>query len=159
VIVFFGNPRGEPSKGGATGGMESYLGGIKPLDDCTPELYEPYKENLKAIYDEMLALRNGKPTIIRAVDFYNPLISRHRANNAVVECTQCWEIFNSAVRQGAEAHDIPLVSVYDAFNGSNHGEDPREKGYIGSDGTHASEKGQQVVANLLSEAGYEPVEP
>lgn len=159
VIVFFGNPRGESSKGGVTGGMESCIGGTKAPDDCTPEVYEPYTENLKAIYKEMLALRNGKPTAIRAVDFYNPIISRHRAHNTEVECTRCWEIFNSAVRQAAEAYNIPLVSVYSAFNGSNHEEDPREKGYIGSDGIHASEQGQQAIADLLSEAGYEPIEP
>jgi lysophospholipase L1-like esterase len=107
----------------------------------------------------MLTLRNGRPTIIRAVDFYNPLISIHRAHNTEVECTQCFEIFNSAVRQAAEEYHIPLISVYDAFNGSNHDEDPREKGYIGSDGVHASEQGQQVIAGLLSEAGYKPIEP
>ena len=122
-------------------------------------MYEPYIENLKAIYEGMLALRNGKPTIIRAVDFYNPIISRHRARSIEVEWTQCWEIFNSAVRRAAEAYDIPLVSVYSAFNGSNHDEDPREKGYIGSDGIHASAEGQQAIADLLSESGYEPIEP
>lgn len=159
VIVFFGNPRGDSSEGGVTGGMEKCIGGTEAPDDCTPELYEPYIENLKAIYDEILALREGKPTIIRAVDFYNPIISKHRANNIEVECTQCFEIFNSAVRQAAEAYNIPLISVYDAFNGSNHDEDPKEKGYIGSDGIHASEQGRQVIADLLSEAGYEPIEP
>jgi hypothetical protein len=159
VIVFFGNPRGDSAEGGVTGGMERCIGGTKAPDDCTPELYEPYIENVKAIYNEILALRKGKPTIIRAVDFYNPIISKHRANNMEVECTQCFEIFNSAVRQAAEAYNIPLISVYDAFNGSNHDEDPKEKGYIGSDGVHASDQGRQVIADLLSEAGYEPIEP
>jgi hypothetical protein len=88
VIVFFGNPRGDSAEGGVTGGMERCIGGTKAPDDCTPELYEPYIENVKAIYNEILALRKGKPTIIRAVDFYNPIISKHRANNMEVECTQ-----------------------------------------------------------------------
>lgn len=158
VIVFFGNPRGDSSEGGVTGGMEKCIGGMKAPDDCTPELYEPYIENLKAIYEEIFALRNEHPTIIRAVDFYNPLISRHRSRNMEAECTQCFEIFNSAVRQAAEAYDIPVVSIFDAFNGTNHDEDPREKGYIGSDGIHASIQGQQVIADLLGKAGYEPIE-
>ena len=159
VIVFFANPRGDPSRGGVKGGMEHCIRLDQPPDDCTPELYEPYGENLKAIYEEILTLRNGKPTIIRAVDFYNPLISLHRQKNMETECTQCFEIFNTAVRQAAEAFNIPLVSVYDIFNGPNHNEDPREKGYIGSDGVHASDKGQQVIADLLSKAGYKPIEP
>lgn len=158
VIVFFGNPRGPADQGGVNwNGIESCFGSSVP-SDCSPEFYAPYTENLKAVYEEILALRDGKPTIIRAVDFYNPLISVHRTKNVDVECTACWETFNSAVRQAADAYNIPLVSVYDAFNGPNHDEDPVEKGYIGPDGIHASAEGQQVIADILSEAGYEPIE-
>lgn len=128
-------------------------------DDCTLQKYEPYIENLKAIYKEILALRAGKETIIRAVDFYNPLISVHGELGMETECTQCLETFNSAVRQAAEAFNIPLVSVFEALNGAQHNEDPREKGYIGPDGIHTSDEGRQLIADLLSEAGYEPVEP
>lgn len=162
VIVFFANPRGDPSKGGVQDEMMEKCmdcASVTHLKDCTLQLYEPYIENLKAIYEEILALRNGKPTIIRAVDFYNPLISEHRKRNMEIECTQCWEIFNTAIRQAANAFNIPFVSVYDVFNGLNHDEDPREKGYIRTDGVHTSKRGQQVIADLLSEAGYEPVEP
>jgi lysophospholipase L1-like esterase len=116
-------------------------------------------ENLKAIYEAIFALRNGESTIIRAVGFYNPVISEHRERHMEAECTQCWETFNSAIQQAADEFNIPFVSVYDAFNGVNHDEDPREKGYIGGDGVHTSEQGKQVIADLLSEAGYEPVEP
>lgn len=158
VIVFFANPRGDPSEGGVRGGLEDCISVSSPPDDCTPGLYEPYLENLKAIYEEISSLRDGKPTIIRAVDFYNPLISVHRERNLEAECTRCLEIFNDTVRQAADAFHIPTISVCDAFNGPGHDEDPREKGYIGPDGVHASEKGQQVIADLLSEAGYEPIE-
>ncbi len=159
VIVFFANPRGDPSRGGVEGGMEHCIRADQPSDDCAPELYEPYVVNLKAIYEEILDLRNGKPTIIRAVDFYNPLISLHREKNMEAECTRCFETFNAAVREAAEAFNIPLVSVYDAFNGTDHNEDPGKKGYIGSDGMHASDKGQQVIADLLSKVGYKPIGP
>ena len=160
VIVFFANAQGDPSKGGVLGGMDRCIAySSTPPEDCTLQLYEPYIENLKAIYEEILALRNGKPTIIRTLDFYNPLISEHRKRNTEIECTQCWETFNTAMRQAADAFNIPLVSVYDVFNGLNHDEDPREKGYIGTDGEHTSKQGQQVIADLLSEAGFEPVEP
>jgi len=138
--------------------MEHCIRLDQPPDDCTFRLYEPYVENLKAVYEEILTLRNGKPTIIRAVDFYNPLISLHRENNMETECTHCFETFNTAVRKAAEAFNVPLISVYDAFNGIDHNEDPREKRYIGSDGEHTTDKGQQVIADLLSEAGYEPIE-
>lgn len=160
VIVFFANPEGQSSKGGVQDeGMGKCMACVSHPPENSLQLYEPYIENLKAIYEEILALRNGKPTIIRALDFYNPLISEHRKHNMEIECTQCWETFNTAVRQAADAFKIPLVSVYNLFNGLNHDEDPREKGYIGFDGEHTSKQGQQVTADLLSEAGYEPVEP
>lgn len=158
VIVFFANPRGDSSKGGVQGGMENCIRAVSPPDDCTIELYEPYIKNLKAVYTEIFALRERKPTIIRALDLYNPIISIHRERNMEIDCTTCLETFNTAIRHAAEAFNIPFISVYDAFNGSLHNEDPRERGYIGTDGIHASEKGRQVIADLLSEAGYLPVE-
>jgi len=158
VIVFFANPLGVPSFGGLQGGVVDCMI-YKPPEDCTLQLYEPYIENLKAIYEEIFAIRNGKPTIIRAVGFYNPIISEHRERNIEIECTQCWETFNTAIRQAADEFNIPFVSVYDAFNGFNHDEDPRGKGYIGADGEHTTEQGQLIIADLLSEAGYEPAEP
>ena len=89
VIVFFGNPRGPASQGGLNmGGVQSCMGSLVP-SDCSSERYAPYIENLKAVYEEILALRDGQPTIIRAVDFYNPLISSHRTKNIEVECTAC----------------------------------------------------------------------
>jgi hypothetical protein len=161
VIVFFANPRGDPSLGGVQGGMEACITyyGCRPPDDCTSELYAPYVENLESIYEEIFALREGKPTIVRAVDFYNPLISEHRECGMEIQCIQCFDIFNAAVRRAAETFSIPLVSVYDEFNGLSHDDDPRERGLIGPDGKHTSEQGQQVIADLLSGLGYEPVEP
>lgn len=159
MIVFFANPRGDPSEGGVQGGMENCIEGSRAPDDCTPELYKPYTENLISIYEEIFALRNGRPTIIRAYGLYNPLISKHRENKIESECTQCFETFNRAVQLAAEEFNIPFVCIYDVFNGINHDEDPREKGFIGSDGIHASKEGRQVIADLISAVGYEPVEP
>jgi hypothetical protein len=49
--------------------------------------------------------------------------------------------------------------VYDAFNGLNHDEGPREKDYIGGDdGEHTTEAGQKVIADLMRELGYDPIE-
>lgn len=159
IIVFIANPRGDSAKGGVRGGMENCISAVKPPDDCTLDLYKPYTRNLEAVYALIFALREGKPTIIRAVDLYNPIISIHRERNMEIECTKCQETFNTAIQQAAGAFNIPLISVYDAFNGPDHDEDPREKGYIGPDGIHASEMGKQVIADLLSDAGYAPIKP
>ena len=159
VVVLHVNELGEPSKGGVQGGIGDcidYQSGDPP-DSCTIDMYQPYTDNLKSIYKEIFSLRNGQPTIIRATDLWNPIISEHRKRNMETACTRCWEIRNAAVSNAADTFNIPFVSLYDEFNGRDHNEDPREKGYIGEDGMHASEKGRQVIADLLSEVGYDPV--
>lgn len=50
-------------------------------------------------------------------------------------------------------------TMYDAFNGPDHSEDPREKGYIGSDGAHTSPAGREAMVAALHIAGYEPLHP
>lgn len=160
VIIFLANPSGDPSYGGVQGGVKQCIDYDSDfqLDDITLSLYEPYIKNLKTIYELIFNLRMGKLTIIRAMGFYNPLISEQIKWNIAMECKQRWEIFNIAIQQAAEAFNIPFVHIYDAFNGSNHDEDPREKSYIGSDGEHTTIRGQHVIADLLSEVGYEPLE-
>jgi lysophospholipase L1-like esterase len=97
--------------------------------------------------------------IVRAFDAYNPLYSVWREHGVYNECMRCWENYNETIHQAAAAHNVPIAHVYDAFNGSNHDEDPREKGYIGYDGIHTSDQGKQVIADLLRDLGYEPVAP
>ncbi len=163
MIVVIANPRGDPEQGGLNrgGGIETCMNAsaCKKPEICTAEFYEPFVENLKSIYAEIFALREGQATIIRAVDLYNPVISVHRDCATEEVCTQCWETFNAAIHRAAEAYQVPVVSVYDLFNGPNHDEDPRAKGYISSDGEHTNESGQQAIADLLSQAGYTPLIP
>ena len=64
-----------------------------------------------------------------------------------------------AARLAAEAYDIPFLSGLDAFNGQDHKEDPRKKGFIMGDGEHPTLVAGQYTAELLSKMGYEPVPP
>ena len=57
------------------------------------------------------------------------------------------------------AFNIPFLSRYDAFNGPNHDEHPREKGYIRGDGEHPTELASEYTAKLLPDIGYRPVMP
>lgn len=154
VVVFYANPL---VAGGALPGDWDCVG-LGPrlyVNDCSPEVFEAYRADLDAIYQEIIDLRAGKPTIIRAFDAYNPLYSVYRERGVYDACTACWANYNDAIHQAAEAHNILLAPVYDTFNGPNHDEDPRDKGYIGPDGEHCTELGQQVIADLLRGLGYE----
>lgn len=153
VVVYFGNPVGS-----ATGDW-SCVPRANYVKDCSPETFSEYQATLEAIVEEILALRDGAPTIIRATDFYVPVLTQWREAGLEVECTRCIENMVAAVHEAAAAQNIPVARVYDALNGPNHDVDPRDMGYIGADGIHTSDLGQQVIASLLRELGYEPVVP
>ena len=61
--------------------------------------------------------------------------------------------------EAAEANGATFVSTYDVFNGPNHGEDPREKGWIGPDGEHTTDDGAAAIAEALTAVGFDPSSP
>jgi len=157
VVVFYANPVASISE---TNPGDWDCVSLSPyVVDCSPETFDAYRADLDAIYEEIFALRGDSPIIIRAFDAYNPLCSVWHEHGVYDECMRCWENYNETIHQAAAAHNVPVAHVYDAFNGPNHDEDPRDKGYIGSDGMHTSATGRDVIADLLRELGYEPLGP
>jgi hypothetical protein len=154
VVVVFGNPTESVSE--SHPGDWNCVGNSPYVNDCSLETFGAYIADLEAIYDEILALRGDSPIIIRAFDSYNPLYSVFREHGVYDECVRCMETYNAAIHQAAATHNVPVANIYDAFNGPNHDEDPREKGYIGDDGIHTNGVGRDVIAGLLRELGYEP---
>ena len=155
VVVFCANA------GDSVSQTHPILGCVSPLPyvgDCSPQTFEQYRADLEAVYEQILTLRSDAPTIIRAHDAYHTIYSRYR-ESGYDECVRCWENYNEAIHQAAAARNVPIAHVYDAFNGPNHDEDPRDKGYIGPGGEDISEAGQKVIADLLRELGYEPLSP
>jgi hypothetical protein len=128
-----------------------------PPDSCGPETFEKYTADMEMIWAKIYELRAGQATILRATDIYNPLVSGWNKNGIFEDCTKCWEAMSNAARLAAEAYQIPFLSRYDAFNGPDHSQDPRTKGYILSDGEHPTDLACQYTAELLSRMGYEPV--
>jgi hypothetical protein len=47
-----------------------------------------------------------------------------------------------------------MASMYDAFNGPDHDQDPVAKGYIGDDGEHCSDAGKAAQVDVLDALGY-----
>ncbi len=70
-----------------------------------------------------------------------------------------WEAFSQAIREAAAEFGVPTASMFDAFNGPNHDEDPREKGFIGSDKQHTTDEGKAAMVEVLHALGYDPVNP
>lgn len=150
VVTFIANPADHIGWRIATG---------KGKHDCSPEALAGYKADLDDIIAEIFSLRSGSPTIVRAMDSYVPIYSDWKEWGEYEENKRCWEALVKTIHQAAAEHKIPVARVYDAFNGPDHDEDPKDKGYIGDDGKHTNEKGQKVIADLFRKLGYKTIVP
>lgn len=158
VIVVYGNPD-ESVDEDNPGDWFCLMGGTFYVNACDPETFELYVQHMGAIYEKIFELRNGEPTIVRTFDAYNPIIPLREGQTSYEECIWCWGNYNAAIHEAAEAHNIPIALVADAWNGPDYMKNPKEMGYTRGDGIHPNEVGGEVIAQLLRELGYEPVEP
>lgn len=125
----------------------------------TAEDWQPYQDWLSDVYEAIWEVREGQPVVLRAHDIYNPWFGPWTDLGVEPECTAIWEGQTRAIREAAEANGAVFVSFFDLFNGPEHDEDPREKGWIGEDGMHASEEGGAAAAEALAAVGFELSEP
>ena len=130
-----------------------------PPNVYTPADFVPYGDALRDIYDVVFELRASQPTVIRAFDVFNGMIADWWEAGVEPECTAFWESESEALREAAGDYGVAMVSFYDEFNGPDHDEDPREKGYITVDGKHASTEGVAVQAEVLHDLGYDAIVP
>jgi hypothetical protein len=130
----------------------------EPPVSTTGADWQPYRAVLDDVYDQIWALREGQPTVLKAVDLYTPVLAPWRQAGIERECTASWEVWSQTIREAAADNGATMVSVYDLFNGTSHDEDPRKKGWIGPDGEHTTSEGAQVIADALHATGYEPAE-
>jgi lysophospholipase L1-like esterase len=127
--------------------------------NCSSKALEDYKADLEAIIAEIFSLRKGQPTIVLAKDYYCPFYSDWKKVGRYDEYKRCWDALNATIHQVAAEHKIPVAEVYAAFNGPNHDQDPRDKGYLGADGIHTNEAGRQLMADQFRKLGYEFIVP
>ena len=161
VIVIYGNPEESENPDnpgdwncGQNEAAECYV------TNCEMATFANYIADLEEIYSLIFQLREGKPTIVRAIDAYNPNLPTQCGAEEILDiCTACWETYNMAIHQAAEAMGVPVANVFDAWNGINHDEDPVAKGNTRDDNTHPNETGATVIAETLRALGYEPMIP
>ncbi|MFC2031031.1 hypothetical protein ACFLWA_09915 [Chloroflexota bacterium] len=137
----------------------------KPDFDCSPASLAAFEEDYRAIIEEIASLRGGSETIVRTMDLFMPFYAEWRERGIYDECWRCWEAVNEIIQQVAAEYGIPIAPVYDTFNGPGHDEDPKDKGYVITEGAGAgvmgdvNETGRAVIAGLFRELGYEPMVP
>jgi hypothetical protein len=157
IIVFYGNPTESinPDRPGDWDCIE-WTGAY--ANDCDPEIFSTYIEHIETIYQRMLELREGKPTIIRAYDAYYPLIQQRKDDgDSYQACKTCWANYNAAMHQAADKMNIPIAEVGLLWNGPEWDIDPdSDLGYT-KDAEHPNQLGAEVIAQALRELGYDPI--
>ena len=119
--------------------------------DCIREKLESFRVNYDSIIAELFTLCNSK-TIIRTMTNYYGSLEGWGVDD---DLRPFFEPLNDHIIQAASENNIPVALVHLAFNGPDGDEDPADKGYLASDGVHASELGAAVIADLHQELGYE----
>ncbi len=125
----------------------------------TAEDWQPYRDWLSEVWEAIWETRDGQPVVLRGYDVYNPWFGQWVELGIEPECTAFWEGLAQAAREAAEANGAMFVSFYDLFNGPDHDQDARAKGWIADDGMHANEAGGAAAAEALAAVGFEPDEP
>ena len=145
--------------------MEAVAPGIESCDSPVaigaPEPYtiddwEPYREALQQVYDEIWELREGQPTVLMTLDWPTGRLSQLRDRGIDDVCIENGVTLSAAIREVAEANGATMVSLYDLFNGPDHQDDPNDRGWMASDRVHFSDAGIQAIVDALAAAGFEP---
>ncbi len=140
----------------------SGVGGEAPTGSGA-EYWQPYRDALDSIYEEIWRLREDSPTLIIALDLHDAYLHDQREAGIDAPCRAWHEAWSDVTGDAAAANGGVMVSVYDVLNGSAHDVDPAEMGYLGA--THRfptlrwrtpNEVGGEMVANLLATVDLEP---
>jgi lysophospholipase L1-like esterase len=151
---------------GARGSYGNRTCGGPDNQDCLRAAVATFRANWNAILDQVLSLRSTRNTVIRTQDIYNPYVNEDRARdtwpNDQGNDFQVAKVYldqiNNHIRMTSAARNIPCARVYLAFNGPNGDIDAGDRGFIAFDGLHPNGRGHQLIADLLGDLGYSPLQ-
>ncbi len=129
-------------------------------DACIAEEVERFRPAFDAVFQRLVELRGGEPTIYRAIDRYNDWIGFEggpvppEAVEASVDYNVAW---NEMICETAEANGFACGHVSTAFNG----EDGRTASgdLLAADYIHPSDEGHALIAEVLVDLGFAPIAP
>jgi len=132
-------------------------------ETCAAAAVEVFRAKLGSVYDQIVALREEKPTIFRTINRYNDWIgwtgengetNPPEATNATHIVVDAW---SAMICEAAQENGFTCADIYHAFNGSD-GLTPSGD-LLAKDYTHPSDKGNEVIARVLTDLGFAPLAP
>ena len=150
-------------KAGACGGANN--------EDCLGAAVTTLEQNWDGIIGTLLFLRQGRPTIFRTMDIYNPFVAEDLASDSwapVGPGFTDFDVFktyldevNTYILTKSMANGVRVARVYDAFNGLNHDQDPGTANppLLAFDDFHPNAAGHALIASKLRGLLYSTVTP
>jgi lysophospholipase L1-like esterase len=132
-------------------------------ETCAAAAVEVFRPKLESVYSQIVTLREGKPTIFRTINRYNDWIgwtdengetNPPEATNATHVVVDAW---SAMICEVAQVNGFTCADIYHAFNGSD-GLTPSGD-LLAKDYTHPSDKGNEVIARVLTDLGFAPLAP
>jgi lysophospholipase L1-like esterase len=127
---------------------------------CAVTAAEIFRPKFESLYAQIVALRDGKPTIFRTINRYNDWIG-WTGGNIPPEATDATrailDAWNAMVCKAAQENGFICADIYHTFNGPE-GILP-SLDLLARDYTHPSDKGNEVIARVLADLGYAPLVP
>jgi len=127
---------------------------------CAAEAAETFRQKFENVFTQIVALRDGKPTIFRTINAYNFWNSQPgldispEAMNAARDVLDAW---NAMICKAAQENGFTCANIYNAFNGAD-GLTPSPD-LIAKGNIHPSDKGNEVIARVLTDLGFAPLAP
>ncbi|HET9907394.1 MAG TPA: GDSL-type esterase/lipase family protein [Anaerolineales bacterium] len=128
--------------------------------ECAIASAELFQPKFESVYSQIVALRDGKPTIFRTINRYNDWNGwpGHDLSPEGIKATkEVIDAWNEMICKAAEDNGFVCADIYSEFNGSD-GLTPSGD-LVARDYTHPSDKGNEVIAQVLTEIGFAPLVP
>jgi lysophospholipase L1-like esterase len=125
--------------------------------DCLRSAVATFKQNWDSIISNILQLRTTGNTIIRTMDIYNPYVNSDMQAGTFDTVEPYLDEVNNYIHSTAQANNIPVANVHEAFNGADGRTDPSTQGLIAVDGFHPNDDGHKVIADQLRALQYAPL--
>ena len=127
---------------------------------CVARADSIYGPKYERVFEQIAALRMGKPTILRTLNRYDDWIGwpgHTLSPEAIAAARLVLDGWNAMICRAAEANGFTCADLHAAFNGTD-GLTASGDLLVG-DYTHPSAKGNRVIADTLIKLGYAPLAP
>jgi len=131
---------------------------VEDPEGCAVASAEEYRPQYESLFTQVAKMREGSPTILRALNRYSDWIGWEEAEltPADEEKTKViLDAWSAMICDEATASGFECADIYHAFNGDD-GLSPAGD-LLAGDYTHPSDRGNEVIAEVLIDLGFDPL--